>query len=65
MATENKANQRDPWLGIFCPAQACLTEEEQVKIPSSRTTLSQRPSAWLGIFCPEDRCAVDTPTHIV
>jgi len=65
MTRDNPKNQSDPWLGIFCPEEACLREEEHIAMPSSPASRSDDDSAWLGIFCPEDRCHAETPTQVV
>jgi len=65
MSTEKNDHQRDPWLRVFCPDKACLTEEEQLSVPAVEPTPVERQGAWLGTFCPDKRCEAETPTNVV
>ena len=42
--------KKDKWLKLFCPEDACLTEEERIVLPASEET--EEHSAWLEVFCP-------------
>lgn len=65
MTTGKNDQKRDPWLSVFCPDEACLTEEEHLSIASSRPAHAERRGAWLEVFCPEDSCLAETPTKVV
>ena len=60
-----KDHRKDPWLRVFCPEDACLSEEEKVSPSQSRVTDTDKHSTWLDTFCPEDSCQADTPTSVV
>jgi hypothetical protein len=65
MTNGKKENPRDPWLSVFCPDDACLTEEEYLSLASSWKAHDERRGAWLEVFCPDDRCTAETPTKLV
>ena len=65
MQTENSPRQGDPWLSVFCSGDTCLTEEEQIAMPSSGRPSDKTQNRWLEVFCPEDHCEADTPTRVV
>ena len=54
---------KDKWLEVFCPDDACLAEEERISLPVSREDAEER-SAWLRLFCPAHSCEVTSPTHL-
>jgi len=54
--------KKDRWLKVFCPEDACLTEEERIDLPTSAQAEAQ--SEWLEIFCPEQSCEVVSPTQL-
>jgi hypothetical protein len=46
------------WLEIFCPDDACLLEEERIKLPVFCEHPEHKHSLWLEIFCPGGSCEV-------
>ncbi len=65
MRTENSPRQGDPLLSVFHPGDTCLTEEEQIAMPSSGRPFDKPQSRWLELFCPEGSCEADTSTVVV
>lgn len=64
MTNEMHHHKNDPWLRVFCPEDACLTEEEHVVVSASMGSGAGGDSAWHEVFCPEDRCEAETPTQL-
>jgi hypothetical protein len=53
--------KKDIWLKIFCPDDACLTEEERIALPESDK--GEKHDEWLEIFCPENSCEITSPSQ--
>ena len=61
-AYETACRKRGVWLEVFCPEDACFTEDERVRIPVFCEDPQAKKSLWLDVFCPESRCEVDAST---
>lgn len=65
MTTEKYDQLRDPWLKVFCPGGACLTEADSLATPLKRARRVEQQSAWLAVFCPGNRCEAKGPTDVL
>jgi hypothetical protein len=63
-AFERTCQERGVWLEIFCPDDACFTEEERVQIPVFCEDPEAKKKLWLNLFCPGDSCEVDEATDL-
>jgi hypothetical protein len=63
-AFEDTCTDRGVWLEIFCPEDACFTEEERIEIPVYCEDPKVEKKLWLRLFCPEGRCEVEGPTSL-
>ena len=63
-AFEKSAHDRGVWLELFCPDDACLTEEERFSIPVLCEDLKVKTSVVLGLFCPGNSCEVVESTRL-
>jgi hypothetical protein len=54
--------KEDKWLNVFCPEDACLTDEERIARPTSSKTTEH--SEWLELFCPQESCEITSPTQL-
>jgi len=52
------------WLEIFCPDDACLLEEERIKLPVFCEHPKHDHSLWLDIFCPGGSCEVSESSKL-
>lgn len=52
------------WLEIFCPDDACLLEEERIKLPVFCENPKHDHSLWLDIFCPSGSCEVNDSSKL-
>jgi hypothetical protein len=52
------------WLELFCPDDACFTEEERIKLPVFCEHPEHDHSLWLDIFCPGGSCEVDEASKL-
>ncbi|HEX5682370.1 MAG TPA: hypothetical protein VFX82_16180 [Desulfobacterales bacterium] len=52
------------WLELFCPDDACLLEEERIKLPVFCENPKHDHSLWLDIFCPGGSCEVTDSTKL-
>lgn len=55
-------HKKSKWLTVFCPDDACLTEEERISLPEPEAV--EKRTVWLEIFCPENSCEVTSPTQL-
>jgi len=51
------------WHKVFCPEDACMSEEERIDLPVSDTS-SEANDAWVETFCPEDACEITSPSDL-
>ncbi|MCF8145514.1 MAG: hypothetical protein K9N21_16500 [Deltaproteobacteria bacterium] len=56
--------ERGVWLELFCPDDACLMEEERIKLPVFCDRPEHDHSLWLEIFCPGGSCEVTEATNL-
>ena len=63
-AYEKTCGEKGVWLELFCPDDACFTEEERVRIPVFCEDPQAKKSLWLDLFCPDDSCAVAESTKL-
>ena len=63
-AYETSCQKKGVWLEVFCPDDACFTEEERPRVPVFCEDPKAKKSLWLDVFCPESRCEVDTSTGL-
>ena len=61
---ETACEGRGVWLDVFCPDDACFTEEERVRIPVFCEDPKAKKSLWLDIFCPGESCEVSESTKL-
>jgi len=52
------------WLELFCPDDACFTEEERVRIPVLCEDPQAGKKSWLDLFCPDGSCEVNEATKL-
>jgi hypothetical protein len=58
-AFEASCTSRGVWLELFCPNDACFTEEERVNIPVFCEDPNVGNKLWLELFCPNGSCEVN------
>ena len=63
-AYEKTCESRGVWLEVFCPEDACFTEEERVRIPVFCEDPKAKKSLWLDVFYPDSRCEIDESTRL-
>ena len=63
-AFEASCTSRGVWLELFCPNDACFTEEEQINIPVFCTDPNAGKKLWLKLFCPSGECEVTQATQL-
>ena len=61
---EKSCQDRGVWLELFCPDDACLTEEERFSVPVFCENPKVKKSVFLELFCPEDSCEVVESTRL-
>jgi hypothetical protein len=61
---EKSCQERGVWLELFCPDDACLTEEERFSIPVFCQDPKVKKNVLLEIFCPEESCEVVESTRL-
>jgi hypothetical protein len=54
--------REDKWLNVFCPDDACLTDEEHMALPTSEQAKTR--SDWQELFCPQESCEVTSATQL-
>ena len=62
-AFEASCKDRGVWLELFCPDNACFTEDERVDIPVFCTDPNAGKKLWLKLFCPGGSCNVTSSTE--
>ena len=63
-AFETTCEGRGVWLELFCPNDACFTEEERVQIPIFCEDPTVEKKLWLNLFCPSGSCEVEEATRL-
>jgi hypothetical protein len=63
-AFEKSCSDRGVWLEIFCPDDACMTEEERISLPVFCEDPHVKKTVALELFCPGDSCEVVEPTKL-
>lgn len=63
-AFEESCQDRGVWLELFCPDDACLTEEERFSVPVFCENPKVKKHVFLELFCPEDSCEVVESTRL-
>lgn len=61
---EGSCKSRGVWLELFCPDNACFTEEERVNIPVFCEDPNAKRKLWLDLFCPGGSCEVDEASKL-
>jgi hypothetical protein len=61
---EETCGDRGVWLELFCPNNACFSEEEQVRIPVFCEDPKIKKKLWLELFCPDGSCQVDEASKL-
>lgn len=61
---EGSCKSQGVWLELFCPDNACFTEEERVNIPVFCDDPSAGKKLWLKLFCPEGSCEVNEASKL-
>jgi hypothetical protein len=46
------------WLELFCPNDACFTEEERIRLQVFCEDGKEDKDLWLDLFCPENSCEI-------
>ncbi len=59
-----QCKDRGIWLELFCPDDACLTEQEQMKVPVFCENKDHDHSLFVDLFCPDGTCEPTEPTDI-
>lgn len=57
-AFARECQDRGIWLELFCPDDACFTEEERIRLPVFCEHPEHTHSLWIDIFCPGGSCEV-------
>jgi len=63
-AFEATCQDRGVWLELFCPDNACFTEEERVNIPVFCKDPDAGKKLWLKLFCPDGSCEITSSTQL-
>jgi adenylate cyclase len=63
-AFEATCKDRGVRLELFCPDDACFTEEEHVQIPIFCEDPKVEKKLWLNLFCPGGSCEIDEATRL-
>jgi len=61
---EHDCQDRGVWLELFCPDDACLTEEERFSIPVFCEDPKVKKNVFLDLFCPGGSCEVVESTSL-
>jgi hypothetical protein len=61
---EKSCRDKGVWLELFCPDDACFTEEERIRIPVFCEDPKAEKKLWLDLFCPEGSCEVDQASKL-
>ena len=63
-AYEASCTSRGVWLELFCPDDACFTEEERVSIPVFCEDPNAGKKLWLKLFCPGGDCEINEASQL-
>jgi hypothetical protein len=63
-AYEASCTSKGVWLELFCPDDACFTEEERVNIPVFCKDPNAGKKLWLKLFCPGGECEVNEASQL-
>ena len=63
-AYEAACQKRGVWLEVFCPEDACFSEEEHVRVPVYCEAPQAKESLWLDVFCPDSSCEIDESSKL-
>lgn len=63
-AFAKECKDKGVWLELFCPEDACFTEEERIKLPVFCDHPKHDHSLWIDIFCPGGSCEVHEPSKL-
>jgi hypothetical protein len=63
-AFEASCTSRGVWLELFCPDNACFSEEERIDVPVFCKDPNAGKKLWLKLFCPEGSCEVSEPSQL-
>jgi hypothetical protein len=61
---ERECKERGVWLELFCPDDACFSEEERIRIPVFCDDPKAGKKLWFDLFCPEGSCEVYEATKL-
>jgi hypothetical protein len=61
---EKECKDKGLWLEIFCPDDACLLEEERIRLPVFCEHPNHDHSLWLEIFCPGGSCEINESSKL-
>ena len=61
---ETDCRDRGTWLGLFCPDDVCLRDEERINIPVFCSNPEAVKDPWLDTFCPDSRCEISEATNL-
>lgn len=64
MAFEDSCENRGVWLELFCPDDACFSEEERIGIPVFCKDPDADKKLWLKIFCPDSSCEITSHAQL-
>jgi hypothetical protein len=56
-------NQQGTWEKVFCPENACMSEEERIDLPTGGTPPANKDT-WVEAFCPEEACEITSPSNL-
>jgi hypothetical protein len=63
-AYETACQKKGVWLEVFCPDDACFTEEERFRVPVYCEDPKAKKSLWLDVFCPDSSCEADASSKV-
>ena len=63
-AFEATCRERGVWLELFCPDDACFSEEERFHIPVFCEDPKAGKKLWLNLFCPAGSCEITSPIQL-
>lgn len=63
-AFEDSCEDRGVWLELFCPDDACLSQEERIGIQVFCKDPDAGKNLWFKIFCPDGSCEITSPTQL-
>jgi hypothetical protein len=63
-AFEDSCEDRGVWLELFCPDDACFSEEERIGVPVFCKEPDAGKNLWLKVFCPDGSCEITSPAQL-